>query len=81
MIVIYTPGASIDNGAQGPDGESFPAMTCLLITLLEVNRVAIGRNQSRRSFVLGASKWDGGSGFRCTTTIPAPKKNCFSYLP
>jgi hypothetical protein len=47
--------------------------------VLKVNRAGIGRNQSRRSIVLGANEWDGGSGFRCTTTLPAPKE--IQFLP
>ena len=43
----------------------------------KVNRVAIGRNQSRRSIVVWQCEWDGGSGFGCATTLPAPKNFLF----
>ncbi len=54
---------------------------CMSRHVLKVNRVAIGHNQSHRSIVVWQCKWDGWSGFGCTTTLPAPRNFLFSCLP
>jgi len=78
---IYTPGASIDNGVRGSGSEPFPAMTCLLIALLKVDRAAIGHNQLRRSIIVWLWRMGRGVWIWVHHTPCSAPKNCFSCLP
>lgn len=56
-------------------------MTCLLIAHARVDRVAIWVATSADSLVDWLVRWDGGLGFRCTASVPAPKEIVFLNSP